>query len=345
MAQPAAATPTPSTQPQPLFSSFTLEGLAEYINTHNPKNILLMIGAGASVAAGIPDFRSPGVGLYSKLAAMYPELARRPEALFELDTFKAKPELFYTIMNEMNMWPESYQPTTVHRFIKLLQDKGLLLRCFTQNIDTLERIAGVKSELVVEAHGAFSSAHCVSCKAERSMKDVETCAKAGGIPTCKECGNLVKPDVIFFGEALPQRFFELARADSSKCDLLIIIGTSLKVYPFALLPSFVENNVPRVLINMTRAGDRTFVFQSDANGLANGGAPRDENEDDTSSSTSSEGPNATPLSPNQLGHCYRDLLLQGDCQVIVKQLVDALGWQLPSLEATDTANVESSKQE
>eukprot|EP00388_Colpodella_angusta_P047545 GDKK01072998.1.p1 GENE.GDKK01072998.1~~GDKK01072998.1.p1 ORF type:complete len:196 (-),score=2.17 GDKK01072998.1:30-566(-) len=161
------------------------------------------------------------------------------------------------------------------------------------------------------------------------MKDVESCAKAGGVPRCKDCGGLVKPDVVFFGESLPSRFFELAKPDTDKCDLLIIIGTSLKVFPFAMVPSFIDKSVPRVLINMTRAGDRTFVFQTDVGGAAQG-TEEEEDDDTTSSSGSSEGPNATPMAAAQLGHCYRDLLLLGDCQQIVQRLVNQLGWELPT---------------
>ena len=384
LARPAAALP------EPLLASFDIAGLARYFAEKAPSRVLVMMGAGVSVAAGIPDFRSPGVGLYSRLAMRYPELAQRPERLFDLAAFRENPALFYRVMNEMGLWPDSYAPTAAHRFVRLLQDKGVLLRCYTQNIDTLERSAGIEEDLLVEAHGAFASAHCIDCGAAVPIEFVEQCAKADVVPLCRGlasggsagedgegtgCGGLVKPDVVFFGEAMPPRFFDLIHEDVEKCDLLLIIGTSLKVFPFALVPSFVPKSVPRVLINMTRAGDRSFVFQSDVDGTSplpeessssssssscsssdagdddkktnrtDGGDNADDEDgndecedqeecSDAASSSSSEGPNATPLPAAELLHCYRDLLLAGDCQQTILDLTAALGWELPPIAAT-----------
>jgi NAD-dependent deacetylase sirtuin 2 len=99
------------------------------------------------------------------------------------------------------------QPTPAHYFVKLLHQKGVLLRNFTQNIDTLEREAGVDGEMLVEAHGSFASSHCIECKAEASNLFVKECVFAEKVPHCDKCNGLVKPDIVFFGENLPQRFF------------------------------------------------------------------------------------------------------------------------------------------
>ena len=125
----------------------TLKKIAEYIREGKAKKICLMTGAGISVSAGIPDFRTPGTGLYDNLKKY--DLPK-PEAIFDIEFFREDPTPFYDLARDL--LPSNYHPTPMHHFIRLLQDKGLLLRCYTQNIDTLERQAGVKSEYLIEAH-------------------------------------------------------------------------------------------------------------------------------------------------------------------------------------------------
>ena len=148
-------------------------------------------------------------------------------------------------------------PTKAHYFIKLLNDKGLLLRCYTQNIDTLESEAGIPHEKTVFSHGSFTSAHCINCKREHDVNLVKETIFADEIPMCSSCGTgIIKPDIVFFGESMPERFFKLSEEDFPKCDLLIVMGTSLTVHPFAGLVSKVRPEVPRVLINMEKVGER-----------------------------------------------------------------------------------------
>ncbi|XP_030921553.1 NAD-dependent protein deacetylase sirtuin-2-like [Geospiza fortis] len=125
-----------------------------------------MVGAGISTSAGIPDFRSPGTGLYSNLQSYN---LPYPEAIFEIGFFKKHPEPFFALAREL--YPGQFKPTVCHYFMRLLQDKGLLLRCYTQNIDTLERVAGLDPELLVEAHGTFFTSHCLraSCRQRYSL--------------------------------------------------------------------------------------------------------------------------------------------------------------------------------
>ena len=104
---------------------------------------------------------------------------------------------------------------------------------FTQNIDGLEKLAGLRDEKVVEAHGTFSSASCVHCKTEYSIERLREEIMADQDPKCPKCGNWVKPNIVFFGEQLPRRFFDEAEIDCLFSDLMICIGTSLEVYPFA----------------------------------------------------------------------------------------------------------------
>jgi NAD-dependent histone deacetylase SIR2 len=184
--------------------------------------VVLCVGAGISTNSGIPDFRTPGTGLYSNLQALK---LPYPEAVFSLQYFRQDPEPFYTLAQ--SLYPGSYKPTLTHSFMRLLQDRGMLLRVFTQNIDTLERIAGVEGDNIVEAHGSFAASRCIDCSKE-VCPHKPNCSVLGGfwtnvkfsnekmkevidakeIPKCVSCGGLVKPDIVFFGEALPMRFFE-----------------------------------------------------------------------------------------------------------------------------------------
>ena len=113
------------------------------------QNIVVVMGAGASVSAGIPDFRTPGTGLYDNLEKYN---LPRPEAVFDLEFFKDNPAPFYLLAKEL--FPGKFKPTPTHRFLKLLDEKGLLRRVYTQNIDGLEALAGLEHEKVVQCHGA-----------------------------------------------------------------------------------------------------------------------------------------------------------------------------------------------
>ncbi|KAL0047297.1 hypothetical protein WJX82_000149 [Trebouxia sp. C0006] len=230
---------------QALLNSFDLKGIAERIKSGKAKRVLCMCGAGLSVSAGIPDFRTPGTGLYSNLQKF--DLPY-PEAVFEINYFKRNPAPFFMLAKEL--FPGTFQPTPAHFFMKLLHDKGLLLRCFTQNIDSLENQAGLDKEQIVAAHGNFDSAHCVRCQKEHSLEHVRQAVSQGHTRSdCTKCEGLVKPDIVFFGESLPARFFQYMATDFSKADLLIVLGTSLTVQPFASLIDKVRSDVPRVLIN------------------------------------------------------------------------------------------------
>ena len=129
----------------------------------------------------------------------------------------------------------------------------MLLKHFTQNIDCLERQAGVPGEMIVEAHGSFASQRCIDCQKSYPDDLMHEKVDSGEVPKCDECGGYVKPDIVFFGEALPSTFFD-NRSLPAEADLCIVMGTSLSVQPFASLPSFVSDGVPRVLINMQRVG-------------------------------------------------------------------------------------------
>ncbi|KXT07940.1 hypothetical protein AC579_6061 [Pseudocercospora musae] len=226
----------------------SLEAVAEYIKSGQCKNIVAMAGAGISTSAGIPDFRSPETGLYANLARLNLPYA---EAVFDISYFRQNPEPFYTLAHEL--YPGKYRPTITHSFISLLNRKGLLSKCFTQNIDCLEREAGVPDDKLIEAHGSFARQSCIECKQTYPDVEIKEHIDKKTIPRCHSCQGLVKPEIVFFGEALPPAFFE-ARMLPAQADLAIVMGTSLTVQPFASLPGLTREETPRVLINKERVG-------------------------------------------------------------------------------------------
>ncbi|GAA5928452.1 SIR2 family NAD-dependent protein deacylase [Sporobolomyces koalae] len=232
-----------------------LKDVARLIRDGQANRIIIMAGAGISTGAGIPDFRSPGTGLYDNLAKY--DLPY-PEAIFDIEYLEERPEAFYTLAKEL--YPGNFKPTATHYFFKLLQDKGLLSGVWTQNIDTLERIAGVKEEYIIEAHGSFEAATCLRCSTPYTKESIKPEIMKGNVVRCSQqkCKGkqdaLVKPNIVFFGEGLPDKFFDRL-ADFETCDLLIIMGTSLTVGPFNSLISRVPNSCPRLLINLERVGE------------------------------------------------------------------------------------------
>lgn len=217
------------------------------------KKVTFFQGAGISTSAGIPDFRSPKTGLYANLAKLDLPYA---EAVFDIDYFRDHPQAFYTLAEEL--FPGKFMPTKYHYMLKLFQDKGHLQRVYTQNIDTLERLAGVKDEYIVEAHGSFAGNHCIDCNNEVSREDLKRQLaekkKKDDVPTCSKCKGYVKPDIVFFGEALPELLFDRWDEDGDNVDIAIVAGTSLTVYPFAGLPEELHQKTTRLLINKEAVG-------------------------------------------------------------------------------------------
>uniref|UniRef100_A0A2K6FJQ5 Sirtuin 3 n=1 Tax=Propithecus coquereli TaxID=379532 RepID=A0A2K6FJQ5_PROCO len=137
----------------------SLLDIAELIRARACQRVVVMVGAGVSTPSGIPDFRSPGSGLYSNLQQYD---IPYPEAIFELSFFFHNPKPFFTLAKEL--YPGNCRPNVTHYFLRLLHDKGLLLRLYTQNIDGLERVSGIPASKLVEAHGTFASATCTVCR-------------------------------------------------------------------------------------------------------------------------------------------------------------------------------------
>lgn len=240
--------------PKVVLEEASLDGIVKYITSHNCKNIITMAGAGISTSAGIPDFRSPGSGLYDNLSKYN---LPYPQAIFEMSFFRENSKPFFVLAKEL--YPGVFKPTPGHYFIRLLQEKGLLLRHYTQNIDTLERVAGIQYDKLVEAHGSFYTSHCLDCSKVYDQEWMKTKIFSDVIPICENCHGVVKPDIVFFGENLPSAFFEHLHEDFSKCDLLIIMGSSLVVQPFASLKERVREDCPRLLINRELVGQNDLL--------------------------------------------------------------------------------------
>ncbi|KAF0301188.1 NAD-dependent protein deacetylase sirtuin-1 [Amphibalanus amphitrite] len=210
-------------------------------------NVIVLTGAGVSVSCGIPDFRSRD-GIYARLAVDFPDLPD-PQAMFDIHYFRRDPRPFFKFAREI--YPGQFKPSPCHRFIRMLERQGKLLRNYTQNIDTLEQQAGIEN--VIQCHGSFATASCQRCRYRVPAEEIREDIFQQRIPACPRCpasasvvsiasGNdrppsIMKPDIVFFGEGLPDEFHRSMELDRERCDLLIIIGSSLKVRPVALIPS------------------------------------------------------------------------------------------------------------
>lgn len=302
-------------KPEQLLEDVSLQGIANYIQSPKCKKIIVLSGAGISTAAGIPDFRSPGSGLYDNLQKF--DLPS-PQSIFEISYFVEKPEAFFTLAKEL--YPGEFKPTASHYFVKLLEKKNRLLRTYTQNIDTLERVAGISDDKIVEAHGTFHTSHCLTCRAEYTQTWMRDIIFKDEVPRCiaESCeGGLVKPDIVFFGEALPERFHTKRMEDFGQCDLLIVMGTSLKVQPFASLIDSVPDTTPRLLINREKSGSGNPVFM-----MLFGGGMKFDTEDN-----------------------YRDVFWEGNCDDGCRALCSLLGWleELDELVKTEQKKIDEAK--
>ena len=194
-------------------------------------------GAGISTESGIPDFRSPGTGLWHKYD---------PE-IFTLRYFLEHPEEFYEVALERFLPILDAEPNPSHRLLAELERRGMIKAVITQNIDGLHQKAG--SENVVELHGHLRSASCVTCGARVPMPELLRRVEAGSMPPrCHECGGLLKPDVVLFGERLPMEALQKAQALAVECDLMLVVGSSLVVYPAAEIPRIAHAHGAKVAI-------------------------------------------------------------------------------------------------
>ncbi|CAL4150049.1 unnamed protein product, partial [Meganyctiphanes norvegica] len=303
------------------------------------RKVVILTGAGVSVSCGIPDFRSRD-GIYARLAVDFPDLPD-PQAMFDIHYFRRDPRPFFKFAREI--YPGQFTPSLCHRFIRLIEQHNKLLRNYTQNIDTLEQVAGITN--VIQCHGSFATATCQLCGHRVEAQDIKEDIFQQRIPLCHLCppppkkktltesrtqkvGDtknrrieertaqltqcphtspsslpqepqqpIMKPDIVFFGEGLPDEFHDKMTNDKDQADLLIVIGSSLKVRPVALIPSSLPGHVPQVLINR-----------------------------------------------EPLRHLTFDVELLGDCDVIVKELCHRLGSSWSSLAGGEPSTLTEIKE-
>ena len=189
-------------------------------------SVVALTGAGISVPSGIPDFRSPGTGLWERVDPM--EVAH-------IDAFHRDPERFWSFYSVRFQSLADKLPNAAHNALSRLESAGLLDAVITQNIDRLHRKAG--SRAVIEVHGSIDSCSCLVCGARYPLDAISGRAELdpAGVPRC-DCGRPLKPDVVLFGEYLPVAAIERAQQLATAADLMLCIGSSLEVYPVAGLP-------------------------------------------------------------------------------------------------------------
>ncbi|KAL7558656.1 hypothetical protein ACA910_010032 [Epithemia clementina (nom. ined.)] len=347
-------------QPQPVeypFERFptNLADVAEFIQSEKCRRILILAGAGMSVSSGIPDFRSAGTGLYSTLNAnLLTCTAAQQEAIRQDPSFALDQHLF--LENPLPLletkrdfilgtYEQRWKATLAHRFVELLHVKtGKLVRLYTQNIDGLEdQCTQLPEDKVIPVHGTMDRAECARCKTRTGFADfchqVRNQIKdiTGRDPTapsvstsinCSTCGyNSLKPAIVLFRSSMPQEFFANVGPDVRNVDLLIIIGTSLKVAPANSLVWRVPRSALRVLVNREIVGEHLGMdfYSSEQQ------QHQDNDHDDSDNENNNENNRHNDHQPtNPIGG--RDFFAGGNCDDVLLELMEHLGW-LSDLES------------
>jgi len=208
------------------------------------KHVVAFTGAGHSTASGIPDFRSPGSGLWEKA---------NPMMVASIWAFRLNPQHFYHWIRPLAETMLEALPNPAHHALAELEARGFLKAVITQNIDNLHQRAGNKR--VLELHGHMREATCVRCYEVVPVDPVfKQKIRDGKVPYCR-CGGVYKPNVILFGEQLPIRVLNEAMAEARRCDLMLVAGSSLEVTPAADLPVIAaESGARTILVNLQPTG-------------------------------------------------------------------------------------------
>jgi NAD-dependent SIR2 family protein deacetylase len=241
--------PIPIPTPTNLVTS-SLASLSRLIQQSN--RIVVICGAGVSAPSGIPDFRDHKEGIYAKVKQSSKEMKIDPieaELLFDIEFFKSDPQVFYTFFHSLFTPIQNAKPNFCHIFLSELEKRNKLLRLFTQNIDGMEKRCGMQN--VVELHGSISSFHCSVCGISCDPSLLKEAIQQKKIPYCFECPHGVfRPSIVFFGEPICDNGDVTSyQNDKNEMDLLIIIGTSLRVQPVCRYIAMAPWKVPVVFIN------------------------------------------------------------------------------------------------
>jgi len=202
------------------------------------RHTVALTGAGHSTPSGIPDFRSPGSGLWEKV---------NPMAVASIFVFRLQPQAFYDWIRPMVRLMLNAKPNPAHRALAEMEEMGLLQAVITQNIDGLHQRAG--SRRVLELHGHMREATCIRCyKVVPARALINKFLADGQVPVCEDCGGVMKPNVILFGEQLLVRVLNEARREAQLCDLMLVLGSRLEVAPAADLPMIARQHGAKVII-------------------------------------------------------------------------------------------------
>lgn len=207
---------------------------------HAARRIVALTGAGISTPSGIPDFRSPMSGMWN---------SDDPAVVASLGMFKRDPQPFYRWIAPHIATILEAEPNPAHRALAELERCGKLQAIVTQNIDGLHQKAG--SQTVYELHGHLRTASCIRCRQAWPTAAHLATAQQGLVPRCT-CGGAIKPDLVLFDEQLPSDTWQRAEAAVTQCDLLIVVGTGLEVFPVADLPELaLHHGVKLIVVNYT----------------------------------------------------------------------------------------------
>ncbi|MET0510771.1 MAG: NAD-dependent deacylase [Thermoleophilaceae bacterium] len=199
---------------------------------------VVLTGAGVSVPSGIPDFRTPGTGLWENVDPM--EVAH-------IDAWRRDPGRFWSFYGDRFASLVEKQPNEAHRVLAELERRGLIRAVITQNIDRLHRSAGTRR--LIEVHGSIEWSVCLECRGKLALDRVLEQLEAGkGVPQCPACRAPLKPDVVLFGELLPERAMAEAQGLAHEADLMVCVGSSLEVYPVAGLPALTHGGGGRLAL-------------------------------------------------------------------------------------------------
>lgn len=204
------------------------------------ERIACFTGAGISTESGIPDFRSPGTGLWNKMKPIqFQDFIASEEARQESWSRKFSGDRTF----------ENAVPNDGHYALARLVEEGKCIGIITQNVDNLHQNAGVPDDLVVELHGNTSYASCLSCATRYELADLQAqFSTLGRVEPCSRCGGIVKTATISFGQAMPENEMRRAQAITDACDLMIVLGSSLTVYPAAGFPEYAKRAGARLAI-------------------------------------------------------------------------------------------------
>jgi len=201
------------------------------------KHLVALTGAGVSTLSGIRDFRGKN-GLYNDMDA---------EKIFSIDYFMQDPSFYYKHAGSFIYNIDEKEASIVHLVLGELEQRGFLKALITQNIDLLHQKGGSKN--VIEIHGSPSVHYCLRCSGVRvSFEEAAAAVREGKMPLCPKCGKVLKPAITFFGESLPVDALKNAVTESQKADLMLVLGTSLTVYPAASMPEYTLRTGGKIVI-------------------------------------------------------------------------------------------------